>query len=128
MKIKSFAVVLVLFMVLFFSACGAGDLDGEYSGSAYFVNLKYTFKGSNFTAETRTLSDIMIGGGKGTYTLEDGRLSLSYRLKYVFDNNTNSGEWFDDDKTIQASYRVAEDTIVLTTESSGLEVPLKKEL
>ena len=100
-----------LLLVLVISACARNTEPyyGVWTGEAFYLEMNYEFSAKKFEASTITQNGLRVGGGSGTYIADDGRLTMHYDRKYVFDNRLNRGSWESDDKDIEVTFGVEGD-------------------
>ncbi len=118
--------LVLLFCFTFFGCSEKAPHIGKWTGEL-FIYIEYLF-GSNetFSVSSFSANKILVGGGTGTYTIDDDNIILNYEKSYSYNTDTNVGKWKTDNKTIIFTYKIDGENMSLKQEGNILTINLKK--
>ncbi|HNL03100.1 MAG TPA: hypothetical protein PKJ30_18450, partial [Leptospiraceae bacterium] len=131
---KTMIRILLTSLLVFSSfACGKkepvadSELIGTWRGSVLIVDVEFIFTKDSYQQRTFSFNNVMIGGTKGSMTVEGPVIRVHQTQEYRYDNDTRKGAWFDKEANYTISYKISGNNISLHPSTSSETMELSKE-
>lgn len=121
-KLSFFLVFLVIL-----SCESNSELVGKWRGTVVIVNVEYELNEDNsFVVSSYSSNNVLIGGGKGQYQLEDDTIIFTYNKFYEYNSKLKEGLWIDDNRVLSFDFKIEDGKLLLTEVNENFTIILNK--
>lgn len=104
-----------------------GDYVGTWRGTVIVVNVEYEFKSNgNFVVSSFSSNDILVGGGKGKYSVDGETIILDYEKAYSYNSDDQTGEWINSNQKIEFEFKVENNELSLYEKTQNFTIELAR--